>query len=199
MKSILFIGNSYTYYSDMPEKLFAPMAEAAGFPCRVTSVTVGGCTLERFADENDGPGKKLRKAIAGQQYDIVVLQEQGLRPATEPEVFRRSVEALLTFLKPQAQHFMLYATPGRKDGHGDLEKLGLTSAELTEQLAASYDTVGRAFGLPAAQVGRVFLARQAVCPDEELYDADLLHPSLAGSTLAAGEILRVMMREYGKN
>ena len=29
MKNILFVGNSYTYYSDMPEALFAPMARAA--------------------------------------------------------------------------------------------------------------------------------------------------------------------------
>ena len=47
MKNILFIGNSYTYYSDMPEKIFLPMAEAAGLDCAVTAVTVGGCTLSR--------------------------------------------------------------------------------------------------------------------------------------------------------
>ena len=27
---ILFIGNSYTYYHDMPERIFAPMAQEAG-------------------------------------------------------------------------------------------------------------------------------------------------------------------------
>jgi hypothetical protein len=36
MKNILFIGNSYTYFNDMPEKIFAPRAEAAGYPANVT-------------------------------------------------------------------------------------------------------------------------------------------------------------------
>ena len=40
MKNSLFVGNSYTYYSDMPEALFAPMAKAAGFECTVTMVAV---------------------------------------------------------------------------------------------------------------------------------------------------------------
>ena len=196
MKNILFVGNSYTYYSDMPEKLFAPMAEQAGFPCAVTSVTVGGCCLHRFADAGDGPGKKLRAAIPGQRYDMVVLQEYGTQPVRDAEDFRRSVAALMALLGPQTDRFMLYATPGRKEGHPDLAKLGMTSAELTEKLARAYDAVGREFGLPVAHVGRAFLAHQAAHPAEELYDPDLLHPSLPGSKLAAREILRVMMEAY---
>lgn len=199
MKNILFVGNSYTYYSDMPQALFAPMAKAAGFPCTVTAVTVGGCCLSRFADENDEPGQKLRAAIAGQHYDVVVLQEHGTRPVRDPETFRRSVAALLQLLAPQAERFMLYATPGRKDGHGDLAKLNMSSAELIEALALAYDDVGRAFDLPVAQVGRAFLAYGAAHPEAELYDDDLLHPSLLGSTLAAEEILRVMMGNDAKN
>ena len=90
---------------------------------------------------------------------------------------------------------MLYATPGRKEGHPDLAELGMSSAEMAEKVAAAYDAVGEKFGLPVAQVGRVFLAHSG----EDLYDPDLLHPSLRGSTLAAEEILRVMMGEYAKN
>ena len=195
MKNILFVGNSFTYYSDMPQALFEPMARQAEFPCCVTSVTVGGCILSRFADENDGPGKKLRAAIAGQHYDMVVLQEQGFLPAQDPAAFAQNVAAMLELLRPQADRFMLYATPGRKTGHPDLQELGMSSEEMTRSVAAAYDAVGAKFGLPVAQVGRVFLER----PDEDLYDPDLLHPSLLGSTLAAAEILRVMMGEYAKN
>ena len=199
MKNILFIGNSYTYYSDMPEKIFAPMAEAAGFDCTVTSVTVGRCTLSRFADENDEAGKKLRAAIAGQHYDIVVLQEQGVRPATEPEIFDKSVAGLLALLRPQAEHFMLYATCGRKDGHKDLAELQMTSAQLIETLAQSYDAVGTKYGLPVAHSGRAFLRHMAEHPEVELFDPDLLHPSYEGSVIAAKTILDVMMKEYGEN
>ena len=199
MKNIHFIGNSYTYSSDMPEKICLPMAETAGFDCAVTSVTVGGCELSRFADGNDAPGQKLRAAIAGQHYDMVVLQEQGLRPATEPALFDESVAALLALLRPQAERFMLYATCGRKDGHEDLVELGITGAELIEGLAKSYDAVGEKYGLPVAHSGRAFLAHMAEHPEDELYNADLLHPSPLGSTIAAKAILDVMMQVYGQN
>lgn len=199
MKNILFVGNSYTYYSDMPEALFAPMARAAEFPCTVTMVAVGNCTLSRFADETDRAGRKLLDAIAGQHYDIVVLQEQGLRPVTEPEYFDDGLARLLQLLAPQAERFMLYATPGRQDGHSDLAQLGMSSAELTEKLAQAYDAAGEKYGLPVAQVGRAFLAYKAAHPEAELYDPDLLHPSMLGSALAAEEILRVMKQEYAKN
>ncbi len=199
MKNILFVGNSYTYYSDMPEALFAPMARAAEFPCTVTMVAVGNCTLSRFADETDRAGRKLLDAIAGQHYDIVVLQEQGLRPVTEPEYFDDGLARLLQLLAPQAERFMLYATPGRQDGHSDLAQLGMSSAELTEKLAQAYDAAGEKYGLPVAQVGRAFLAYKAAHPEAELYDPDLLHPSMPGSALAAEEILRVMKQEYAKN
>ena len=199
MKNILFVGNSYTYYSDMPEKLFAPMAEAAGFPCRVTSVTVGGCRLSRFADAEDVPGQKLREAIAGQHYDMVVLQEHGTGPVRDAASFEKSAAALMDLLGPQAERLMFYATCGRKTGHPDLEKLGMTEAELDEALARAYDKAGSQLGLPVAHVGRAFLRHMAQHPEDELYDPDLLHPSLLGSTLAAREILQVMMKAYDED
>lgn len=192
---ILFIGNSYTYYSDMPEALFAPMAEKAGLDCRVSSVTVGGCTLERYVDENDSAGQKLRAAIAGKHYDLVILQEQGVRPAVAPELFFESAAALMQLLKGQAERFMFYATPGRKDGHADLVKLGMTGAELTEKLAQAYDEAGARFSLPVAHVGRAFMDYTAAHGEAELYDPDLLHPSLLGSTLAAEVILQVILKQ----
>ena len=191
---ILFVGNSYTYYSDMPQALFAPMAAKAGLDCCVTSVTVGGCTLARFADETDGPGQKLRAAIAGQHYDLVVLQEHGLQPIKKPELFEKSVADLLTLLRPQAERFMFYATPGRKDGHPDLPALGMTGAQMTEKVACVYDALGEKFSLPVAHAGRALLEYAAAHPEAELYDGDLLHPSPLGSAVAAETILREILR-----
>ena len=194
MKKILFVGNSYTYYSDMPQALFAPLAARVGLDCAVTSVTVGGCTLARFADAADAPGQKLREAIAGEHYDLVVLQEHGTQPVRRFDTFEKSVAALLDLLQPQAERFLLYATCGRKTGHGDLAKLGMTAEELLEALARAYDAVGEKFGVPVAHVGRAFAAYAAQHPQAELYDPDLLHPSLLGSTLAAEMILHEALK-----
>ena len=70
----------------------------------------------------------------------------------------------------------------------------VTEAELNEALAQAYDAVGAKLGLPVAHVGRAFAAYAAEHPEAELYDPDLLHPSLLGSTVAAETILREVLK-----
>ena len=41
---ILFIGNSHTYFNDMPA-MVAEKARKAGFDCEVTMIAHGGCCL----------------------------------------------------------------------------------------------------------------------------------------------------------
>ena len=41
-KQILFVGNSYTYFHDMPERIFAPMAAEDGCDYEVRALTHGG-------------------------------------------------------------------------------------------------------------------------------------------------------------
>ena len=189
MKKILFVGNSYTYYNDMPQQIFASGAAAAGLELEVTAVTRGGWTLEKFADPENEEGQRLRAVIAGQRYDYVVLQEQSCRPVTEPEKFFAGVGALKELLSKQAERFVLYATWGRKPGNGKLAELGLTNEEMTEQLAVAYEKAGKRFGMPVAHAGRAFAKCRAGNPEAELYDPDGSHPSLLGSEIAAETIL----------
>lgn len=193
MKNILFIGNSYTYYSDMPEAIFAPMAEAAGYPANVTSVTRGGYHLFQFADPEDEGGKQLRVAIAGNHYDVVVLQDQSSGPIFERAEFEQAVGDLMTLFGDQADQFVLYATWGRHPDSPDLAEFGFTSEEMTEKLSAAYNEVGARYGIKVAEVGKAFAARRAAHPEEDLYDPDCTHPSKLGSTVAAQTILRVIM------
>ena len=88
---ILFIGNSYTYYNDMPLSLFAPMAKAAGYCVEVGSVTKGGYKLEQFEDQNDEKGKEAERVLSEKQFDFVVIQEHSVRPASDPDKFRNTV------------------------------------------------------------------------------------------------------------
>ena len=193
MKKILFVGNSYTYYNDMPQQIFAPKAAAAGLDVEVTAVTRGGWTLEKFADPQNEEGQRLRAVIAGQHYDYVVLQEQSCRPVTEPEKFFAGVAALKELLSGQAERFVLYATWGRKPGNGKLAELGLTNEEMTEQLAAAYEKAGKRFGMPVAHAGHAFAKYRARHPEVELYDPDGSHPAFKGSEIAAEAILGTIL------
>src|ERR1700678_4557176 len=72
---ILFVGNSFTYYHDLP-KMVAELAKAGKQPKLIYErETPGGCTLEKHWKD----GKALAK-IQSRKWDFVVLQEQSQIP-----------------------------------------------------------------------------------------------------------------------
>ena len=66
---ILFIGNSHTYYNDMPY-LFAELARAAGQDVDVTMLTRGGESLAGHIKN-----EQTRFNLLYGRYDLAVLQE----------------------------------------------------------------------------------------------------------------------------
>ena len=68
---ILFIGNSHTYYHDLPAWV-ALMAKEEGYECDVTMLAHGGWYLHQHVEEPD-----VRFNIKFGHYDYVVLQEHS--------------------------------------------------------------------------------------------------------------------------
>ena len=187
MQKILFVGNSYTYYNDMPQAAFARAASERGLEVEVSAVTRGGYRLCQFADPENEEGKRLREVIAGQRYDCAVLQEQSLNPIVNKAQFLAGVEALKALI--DADRFLLYATWGRNDESPQLEELGLSREQMTEQLSAAYHEAAALCGAEVAEVGKAFLAYAAQHDRNELYNPDHSHPSALGSEIAARVIL----------
>jgi len=73
---LLFIGNSYTYFNELPA-LVKALGDSAGLHLEVESVTFGGVSLEDHWQEGTA-----RARLAASRWDIVVLQ-QG--PSSRPE------------------------------------------------------------------------------------------------------------------
>jgi len=181
---VLFIGNSYTYYNDMPSH-FEKAAKAGGFDVTVESVTKGGWTLEKMADPLDEAGQVVAEKLAdGAHYDAIFLQEQSVRPASDPELFYDGVRALAPRIKAAGAKGILYQTWGSKEGHESLLQHGWTPETMTRLLADSYSYIGKRCGFAVSPVGWAFLDVVDNHPDIELYDPDGKHPSPAGSLLA---------------
>ncbi len=181
--SLLFIGNSYTFFNDMPTETFEKAAKAAGYDVKVTSITSGGYTLERFADSADKHGARVDEAIDGKKYDFVIFQEQSVRPASDPIKFIDGLCALYNKVEKAADKAFLYATWGRKAGSKELSDRGWTSRYMTDRLAASYTVGGEKIGADVAYVGLAFADVYENCPEIDLYDPDGSHPSAIGSYL----------------
>lgn len=191
-KSVLFVGNSYTFYHDMPECIFAPMAAEAGQEMEVRAVTRGGCKLAWYADPEKEEGKRLRAVVEGRHFDCIVLQDHSLSTILDPGGFFGGIRKLKELLKTHTDRFVLYATWARKPGCPTLEEIGMTPGEMTRHIAEHYEEAGQRFGMDVAHVGRAFEEYSRVHPEAELYFEDLHHSSVLGSTIAAQTILRTI-------
>lgn len=182
---ILFVGNSYTYFNNMPLRYFREIMKAAGYKVRVTSFTKGGWTLTQSANPQDELGSKIDATLKNQAFDFVVLQEQSMTPAVNTGSFYNAVGRLDKKIRGCGATPVLYATWGRKQGSGDLTAYGLTAETMTWKLAAAYETMGQTLNMPVAHVG---LAYWDVVQNHEhiaIHDPDMSHPSAEGSYLAA--------------
>lgn len=189
---VLFVGNSYTYFNDMPQVLFKEIAEKNGVDAEVTSVTKGGYKLLQYADAEDEYGKILREKTAGQHYDYAVLQEQSLRPVVDEEAFLDGVGAVKELI--DADNFVLYATWGRNDESEDLVKLGISRAQMTEKLSLAYNKAGAKYSMKVAEVGKAFFEYSESADRNDLYMPDCSHSSKTGSALAAKVIFDTIMQ-----
>ena len=179
---ILFIGNSYTYYNDIPE-IFAALARENGLAAEVVSVTKGGRKLYENLDPADENGQRIREACREGGWDVLVLQEQSVLPLKDSAAFHRGLQGLAELV--QAKRTRLYATWGRKEGCPLLDELGMTSVQMTKELEEAYETAAAMLGAELAPVGSCFRELRRLQPKLELYDPDLSHPSYAGSCMSA--------------
>ncbi len=189
---ILFVGNSYTYYHDMPESIFAPMASAAGHDFEVQAVTHGGYFLSQFADPQNKEGQRLRSITESQRFDYIVLQDHSLSTIQDPGNFFDAIRDLKALLDDKTDNFILFATWARKPGCKTLEEIGMSCEEMTSHVARQYDKAGQRFHMVVAHVGKAFAAYAQAHPDAELYFTDLHHSSRLGSTIAAETILKAI-------
>ena len=179
---ILMLGNSYTYFFDMPQ-ILQGLFDANGVDAKVDSITAGGRELTQNLDENDALHAQIVQACADNAYDVLVLQEQSSKAMEYYREFLRGVSGCISLVSPART--VLYATWGRKEGSDLLAHFGWTNRTMTEGLAASYDAAARKCGATCAHVGKCFAAIREKGLDVELYDPDLSHPSYAGSCVAA--------------
>lgn len=182
---VLFIGNSFTFYSDVPG-LFASIANAADQSVVVESVTKGSHTLSQFADETDEYGKKVdEKLTTYSDYDVVVLQEQSTTPLNDYPGFYAAVESLKAKINRTQDdcEIYLYSTWGYTDL---AESLSCTIPEAEAKIRAAYEKCADALDLKVSYVGKAFTSAYENYSDTiNLYYSDDKHPSYEGAFLSA--------------
>lgn len=182
--NILFIGNSYTFYNDLPV-LFEQLAKENGKDVTVHSVTKGARKLIAYENAEDPITAKLDALLAEERFDVCIIQEQSVLPIRDFDLFSDGLKCVVSKLDGLADRLILYATWGRKEGSKHLIEFGLTTEQMAHQLNDAYTRAAQQCGADVSPVGMNFLAVHQGHPDIELYNPDCSHPSYQGSCLAA--------------
>lgn len=173
---VLFIGNSYTFFNDMPRQLQA-LAASCGQKMSVCQQTHGGWRLSQHA-----ASPQTLEAIRRGGWDFVVMQEQSKLPAREAEVVEQqmyasaaSLDSITRLYNPQAQ-VVLYQTWGHNIP--DYE-------QMQQRIADSYLKLAHRLDARCAPVGMAWKRVRSEKPEIGLYQDDGSHPTADGSYLAA--------------
>lgn len=177
MKKILFLGNSFTYYYDLPRQV----EEASLGKLICHSITRGGAYLNAYRTQTDELRIRFDETKAKNEYDYIVLQEQSLNAIVNFEDFAVSVRHIKSLVGDAK--ILIYQTWSYADGSHLLSSTGLTFDEMTDGLEIAANRVAREIGADVIPVGRVF-SDAVKSGRTDLYDADCLHPSMAGTELA---------------
>lgn len=198
---ILFIGNSHTYYNDMPN-IFKGIAKADGIDCEVSSITSAGYKLSQFADTTDTYGSLVYEALTKNTWDYVVVQENRAVLVEKEYKAESAVNTLHSLIKKAGAKMIIYATQPNNIGSTfsvNSTSFYLTDLQIEQILTRNNFKIANDYeGLVAAS-GTNFMRVMADYPDITLYRTDNLHPTVAGSYLAACTIYYRMFNKspYG--
>ncbi len=181
---ILFIGNSFTFFNDLPQVISGLL------DCEVGRSLRGGAYLHDHLNEADELFATTREALKT-PWDYVVLQEQSHNAFTAPEDYRRSVAALCALIRENGAKPIIYETWAYRDGSAKLASTGLSYDAMQSALTAACRAAANANGALLAEAGQAFHASR-----EDLLLDDDFHPSPAGTALAAQVIADVIRADY---
>lgn len=175
---VLFVGNSYTYFWNLPQTVQA-MAAAKKMDMVTRQSTAGGANWgQHWRGEKE---LKTRELITDGDWDIVVMQNHSLSTIERPDSFMIFGEKLAGLIRTSGAEPVLYVTWARA-----------FNPLMQEKITAKYRELGEAIDAPFIPVGPAWESAGRLRPDLELFDPDGSHPSHLGTYLTACVFFRAL-------
>ncbi len=165
---VLFVGNSLTYYHDMPAIMIGLIwQEQPDWPLKIAMVTGPGASLR----DHYRSGKLKEVLREHGPWDWVVLQEKGGLPLAQPE---------------EVQHYTrLLAKQVRDSGARPIVYVDWMNPPVIEGYDCGYYAIARHLQIDIVPVGDMWRALRERLPDCRLLRADGIHPNFIGSYVVA--------------
>jgi len=189
---VLFIGNSLTFYNDVPGT-FANFCSLSGKQVFVGKSLIGGASLQ-----DHSLSVQTTDLIFQYQWDYVVIQG-GSYTAAYPEYFHEAYQPALllkNFIKANNSDTDIIFFMGFSAADS-VEAIfsGIGYNEMQNLIDSGAHLMADSLGFMIAPVGAAWRTVYNNRPDIMLYDYDGIHPSPAGSYLEASVYYGTIFRE----
>ena len=192
---ILFIGNSHTYYNDLPATVKKTIL-SSGYP---DSVLVVVSAPGGFAFKDHVESTQTQSSVQAENWDWVVLQENGGYASFPPEKAQTEVYPFAAQLRDMVKannkgtKILLYMTHGYRDGASwcDQDPAVCSYGQMQNEIRRNYIFMGNSLDAgiaPAGMMWKIILSQKEL----GLWDADTVHPSPTGSYISALTLFAVM-------
>ncbi|MEM7374851.1 MAG: hypothetical protein AAF587_40035 [Bacteroidota bacterium] len=177
-ENILFVGNSYTYYWNLPQQL-AAMAESQDIQLSCHQSTIGGANLgQHWRGDRE---LKTVEYITSSMYDAVILQDHSRRSIEHPDSLQHFGELLGELAQQKEARVFLYMTWARE-----------WDPYMMEPIQEQYMSLAKRTGARVIPVGPAWARARVLRPDIRLYHEDGSHPSNVGTYLTACVMFAVL-------
>lgn len=191
---ILMLGNSFTFYNDLPSKL------AALTSAEVVHHTRGGARLSEHLNAKVEMGSRTIASLQDEPWDYVILQEMSNAPITARKSFLNSVSRLCGHIHAIGATPVLFATWAYRRDHPKFSKMKISYDVMAAKISAAYHEAAELGDALLADVGLAFynIDKDGHAPEahKALYATDGSHPSEAGTQLAAETIAGVILKDW---
>jgi len=169
--NILFVGNSYTYFENMPH-MVSLVSDNAKTKLVTKKSVVGGAKLsEHWLGQK---GLKTQELIKKGHFDIVVLQEYSMGSIKEADSLVKYSKLFCNLIKENGAKPYLYMTWAR-------EKI----PQYQEVINKVYYDVADENDAVIVPVGKAWEFAMELRPNIKLFDDDGSHPNQLGAFLTA--------------
>ena len=167
---ILFVGNSFTYFWNMPQ-LVKAMGESQGVSLDIHQSTVGGSNLKQHWDEEKGT--ITRKLLKEDKWDYVILGDHSLSTINNPERFEEYGKKFSELVRSVGAEPIFYLTWAYQ-----------SNPLMQPTITKGYLDLAYELNVKVIPVGPIWMKARVLRPDLNLYFDDK-HPSSDGSYLIA--------------
>ncbi len=177
---VLFVGNSYTFYGDVPGQVTRLANATPGAPSIETDQVVrGGVDLRAHVTETGAIER-----VGESKFTHVVLQDKSTGPLHAARAYRRSVRALGGRVQGKV---LLYETWARQRGH-EIYRWGWSGkrpSTMRARIRRELEWAARELDAEIVPVGTAWERCLERYPKMVLHDTDRHHASALGAHLAA--------------